>query len=235
MTGDESQLPEHPGLRAHWAVAAGPVLLVVAGVLGGMHLDASQAPAVVAARAEHGFFARLYWTQVFSHADGPKVMFLSALAGSVLAAVLALTRREEASPRRPLGLVKVCKTWTSGITGFSYALVILILAWAIKETCEAVETSAYIVGAISRLPRPALPPPPRIPARRSGSLLHRHLVDDHGRTLADYDPGSLRLGRSGADGPRRRCGLGRRDLRRPLLPHQRHHGPLQHCRGLRPT
>ena len=51
MTGDASQLPEHPGLRAHWAVAAGPVLLVVAGVLGGMHLDASQTPAVVAARA----------------------------------------------------------------------------------------------------------------------------------------------------------------------------------------
>ena len=89
MTGDASQLPEHPGLRAHWAVAAGPVLLVIAGVLGGMHLDASQAPAVVAARAEHGFFARLYWTQVFANADGAKVMFLSALAGSVLAAVLA--------------------------------------------------------------------------------------------------------------------------------------------------
>jgi Na+/H+ antiporter NhaC len=37
----------------------------------------------------------------------------------------------------------------TGITGFSYALIILILAWAIKETCEAVETSAYIIGALS--------------------------------------------------------------------------------------
>lgn len=149
MTGDASQLPEHPGLRAHWAVAASPVLLVVAGVLGGMHLDASQAPAVLAARAEHGFFARLYWIQVFSHADSAKVMFLSALAGSALAVVLALTRREKASPRRPLGLAEVGKTYMSGITGFSYALVILVLAWALKETCEAVETSAYIVGALS--------------------------------------------------------------------------------------
>ena len=149
MTGDASQLPEHPGLRAHWAVAAGPVLLVVAGVLGGMHLDASQAPAVVAARADHGFFARLYWIQVFSHADGAKVMFLSSLAGSALAVVLALTRREKASPRRPLGLVEVGKTYLSGVRGFYYALVILILAWVLKETCEAVETSAYIVGALS--------------------------------------------------------------------------------------
>ena len=149
MTGDASQLPEHPGLRAHWAVAAGPVLLVIAGVLGGMHLDASQAPAVVAARAEHGFFARIYWIQVFSHADGAKVMFLSSLAGSALAVVLALTRREKASSRRPLGLVEVGKTYLSGVRGFYYALVILILAWALKETCEAVETSAYIVGALS--------------------------------------------------------------------------------------
>lgn len=158
MTGDASQLPEHPGLRAHWAVAVGPVLLVIAGVLGGMHLDASQVPAVVAARAEHGFFARLYWIQVFSHADSAKVMFLSSLAGSALAVVLALTRREEASPRRPLGLVEVGKTYITGIRGFSYALVILILAWALKETCEAVETSAYIVGALSGFLNPHLFP-----------------------------------------------------------------------------
>ena len=158
MTGDASQLPEHPGLRAHWAVAVGPVVLVIAGVLGGMHLDASQAPAVVAARADHGFFARLYWIQVFSHADSAKVMFLSSLAGSALAVVLALTRREKTSRRRPLGLVEVGKTYMSGIRGFYYALVILILAWALKETCEAVETSAYIVGALSGFLNPHLFP-----------------------------------------------------------------------------
>ena len=149
MTGKESQLPEHPGLRAHWAVAAAPVLLVVVGVLGGMHLDAGDQPAVVAARAEHGLFARLYWTEVFSNADGGKVMFIAALAGSALAAILALTRRELGSGRRPLGLLVVCKTWATGIAGFAYPLAILILAWAIKETCEAVGTSAYIIGALS--------------------------------------------------------------------------------------
>ena len=149
MTGKESQLPEHPSLRAHWAVAAAPVLLVVVGVLGGMHLDAGDQPAVVAARAEHGLFARLYWTEVFSNADGGKVMFIAALAGSALAAILALTRRELGSGRRPLSLLVVCKTWATGITGFAYPLAILILAWAIKETCDAVGTSAYIIGALS--------------------------------------------------------------------------------------
>ena len=148
-TGDEDQIADHPGLRAHWAVAAAPVLAVVFGVLGGMHLDAYDAPAVVAARTAHGFFARLYWIETFANADGAKVMFIAALLGSALAMILALTRREESSEARPLGIVQIAKTWITGITGFSYALVILVLAWAIKETCEAVETSAYIIGALS--------------------------------------------------------------------------------------
>ena len=149
LTGDESQLADHPGLRAHWAVAAAPVLVVVFGVLGGMYFDAYDTPAVVAARSAHGFFARLYWIETFANADGAKVMFIAALAGSALAMVLALTRREETSDKRPLGIVPIAKAWITGITGFSYALVILVLAWAIKETCEAVETSAYIIGALS--------------------------------------------------------------------------------------
>ncbi|HIG56122.1 MAG TPA: Na+/H+ antiporter NhaC family protein [Candidatus Latescibacteria bacterium] len=148
-TGGEDKIPDHPGLRAHWAVAAAPVLVVVFGVLGGMHLDAYNAPAVVAARTAHGFFARLYWIETFANADGAKVMFIAALLGSALAMILALTRREESSEARPLGIVQIAKTWVTGITGFSYALVILVLAWAIKETCEAVETSAYIIGALS--------------------------------------------------------------------------------------
>ena len=157
-TGDEDQIADHPGLRAHWAVAAAPVLAVVFGVLGGMHLDAYDAPAVVAARTAHGFFARLYWIETFANADGAKVMFIAALLGSALAMILALTRREESSEARPLSIVQIAKTWITGITGFSYALVILVLAWAIKEACGAVGTSQYLVAALGdTLPAAALP------------------------------------------------------------------------------
>ncbi len=158
MTGDESQILDHPGIRAHWAVAATPVLLVICGVLAGMHYDARLAPEVITAYTKHGFFGRLYWISVFANADGAKVMFISALAGSILAILLALTRREEKTEHRPLGLSEVLKTWATGITGFSYALVILVLAWAIKETCEAVGTSAYIISALSDFLAPDLLP-----------------------------------------------------------------------------
>ena len=199
-----------------------------------MHLDASQAPTVAAARAEHGFFARLYWTQVFTHADGAKVMFLSALAGSVLAAVLALTRREEAGPRRPLGLVKVCKTYASGITGFSYALVILILAWAIKETCEAVETSAYIVGALSGFLDPHFLPIlvfllAAVVAFSIGTSWTTMAVLLPTMIPVAYDLGGLELTVLVAAAVLDGAIFGDH-----CSPDQRYHRPLQHCRRLRP-
>lgn len=158
MTGDEANVPEHPDISGHWAVAALPVGLVVFGVLFGMHWDAWNAESVVAARDAHAFFSRTYWTTVFSNADGAKVMFVAALAGSALAFALALTRRSDKDGSHPLSLALVARTWVSGITGFSYALLILVLAWAIKDTCQAVHTSDYLIGALENLLDPRFLP-----------------------------------------------------------------------------
>ncbi len=158
MTGDEANVPEHPDISGHWAVAAIPVGLVVFGVLFGMHWDTWQAEAVVAARSEHAIFSRTYWTTVFSNADSAKVMFVSALVGSALAFALALTRRSDKDGSHPLRLTLVVHTWISGITGFSYALLILVLAWAIKDTCQAVHTSDYLIGALANVLDPRFLP-----------------------------------------------------------------------------
>ena len=158
MTGDAHQVPDHPDIAGHWAVAALPVGLVIFGVLAGMHWDARNAEAVIAARGEHAFFSRVYWTAVFSNADGAKVMFLSSLAGSGLAFVFARTRRSLRDGRRPLGTSTILRTWVSGITGFSYALLILVLAWAIKEMCQAVHTSDYLIGALENVLDPRFLP-----------------------------------------------------------------------------
>jgi len=158
MTGDAHQVPDHPDIAGHWAVAALPVGLVIFGVLAGMHWDARNAEAVITARGEHAFFSRVYWTAVFSNADGAKVMFLSSLAGSGLAFVFARTRRSLRDGRRPLGTATILRTWVSGITGFSYALLILVLAWAIKEMCQAVHTSDYLIGALENVLDPRFLP-----------------------------------------------------------------------------
>lgn len=158
MTGDAHQVPDHPDIAGHWAVAALPVGLVIFGVLAGMHWDARNAEAVIAARGEHAFFSRVYWTAVFSNADGAKVMFLSSLAGSGLAFVFARTRKSLRDGRRPLGTSTILRTWVSGITGFSYALLILVLAWAIKEMCQAVHTSDYLIGALENVLDPRFLP-----------------------------------------------------------------------------
>ncbi|MGB1891634.1 MAG: Na+/H+ antiporter NhaC family protein [Candidatus Latescibacterota bacterium] len=158
MTGDAHQVPDHPDIAGHWAVAALPVGLVIFGVLAGMHWDARNAEAVIAARGEHAFFSRVYWTAVFSNADGAKVMFLSSLAGSGLAFVFARTRKSLHDGRRPLGTSTILRTWVSGITGFSYALLILVLAWAIKEMCQAVHTSDYLIGALENVLDPRFLP-----------------------------------------------------------------------------
>ncbi len=154
MTGEESAVPEHPDIEAHWSVAALPVGLVILAVLAGMHWDARSAEAVIAARGEGALFSRSYWTAVFSNADGAKVMLLSSLAGSVLAFVLARTRRSAVDGSRPLSFAAILRTWASGITGFYYALLILVLAWAIKEMCQAVHTSDYLVGALENVLNP---------------------------------------------------------------------------------
>ncbi len=158
LTGRKGDaLEAAPGVRGHWATAAAPVGLVIAGVLGGMHLDTWNINEVAALRQEHSFFSRSYWTAAFSHADNSKVMFLAALAGSALAFAVALSRRDSAG-RFPLSPWLVFRTWIKGITGFYYALIILVLAWSIKETCKAVDTAAYLIASLSGFLDPILLP-----------------------------------------------------------------------------
>jgi Na+/H+ antiporter NhaC len=112
---------------------------------------------VIEARGRDGFFSQGYWTTVFSNADGARVMFQAAIAGSVLAFGLAISRRDGAG-NFPITPRHAGRAWIGGVTGFSRALVILILAWAIKEACGAVGTSSYLVIALGdSLPAAALP------------------------------------------------------------------------------
>ena len=154
---EERGLDVPTGIDGDWRVAAAPVAIVVLGVLAGMQLDAWNAADVIEARDQHGFFSQGYWTTVFSNADGARVMFLAAMAGSILALGLAVSRRDR-DGRFPISPLKAVRAWAGGVTGFGGALIILVLAWAIKEACDAVGTSDYLVAALGdSLPAAALP------------------------------------------------------------------------------
>jgi Na+/H+ antiporter NhaC len=146
------------GLVPDWRWAAGPVGLVIAGVLVGMQVDSWSNPTVVAAREEFSLLSQRYWSTVFSNANGAKVMFLAALAGTVTAFFIAVTRVHEHLGHRLISPKQAAITWLGGVTGFYRALVILVLAWAIKEACSAVGTSDYLVALLgSSLPPLTVP------------------------------------------------------------------------------
>ena len=159
MTGKRGE-DIHPaaGIRAHWATAAAPVALVISGVLLGMYWDSSGNTAVVLARSQYGFLSQMYWVTVLKEADPPKVMFIASLAGSCLAILIALTRRHTTSGQTPLRPARVIKTWAQGSLGIYYALAILILAWSIKEACDAARTGDYLEALLSGLLTPAVLP-----------------------------------------------------------------------------
>jgi Na+/H+ antiporter NhaC len=157
-TGDVEQQLSPSDVRCHWLVAFAPVALVIGGVMVGMNLDSWDSSQVQEARRDGFLFSRTYWTAVFSNAHSSRVMFLAAMAGSVLAMAVALTRRSTVNGDRVFGVWSVFKTWIMGIAGFYYAIVILILAWAIKEACKAVTTSDYLVAALSGFLEPTFLP-----------------------------------------------------------------------------
>ncbi len=148
------------GVNPHWAYAVVPVGCVIVGVIAGMHLDSWHATAVEEARRHHSFWSREYWTIVFGNAEGAKVMFLASLAGTALAFAIALTRRTT-DGHRPITPLLALKSWSGGRSGALHMvtiLAILTLAWAIKEACSAVNTSAYLVSAVgAEIPPTTLP------------------------------------------------------------------------------
>ena len=155
-SGAERNLEPPEGVRPDWRLAAAPVLVVLVGVILGMQWDTWGHPEVRRARAE-GILGASYWTAVLSNAAGARVMFLAAVAGSLTAFLLAVSRRSE-DGSRPVTPWRALRAWIGGVTGFHRALVILVLAWAIKEACAAVDTSGYLLAALGdSMPAELLP------------------------------------------------------------------------------
>ena len=152
--GKDAGIQPAEDVQPAWWTAALPVLTVIIGVIGGMAFDTWDEPAV----AQEQIFSTAFWTACFSNADTAKVLFHASILGSILAFVLAITRRRITDGRLAIRPLAALNTWARGITGIWYAIVILILAWAIKEVCTDIGTSVYLTAALSPFISPGLLP-----------------------------------------------------------------------------
>ena len=146
------------GVRPAWWAAAVPVLIVVFAVVFGMAADTWTHASVRPVRINDSLASWSFWTACFSNADNPRVLFVSAVLGSVAALLIAVTRRHSTDGSAPISPFSAVKTWAMGITGIHYAIAILIMAWAIQAICKDVGTSVYLTAALSPLVLPGLLP-----------------------------------------------------------------------------
>lgn len=159
MTGRaQDEIKPADGVQAVWWAAIIPVVVVIVAVIGGMAYDTAQNESVLAARASAGIFSSEYWTATFSNADTARVLFVASILGSVIAILIAITRRNSHNNKTVITVADAISTWAKGIAGVWYAIAILILAWAIKEVCTDVGTSTYLTAALSPFISPVLLP-----------------------------------------------------------------------------
>jgi Na+/H+ antiporter NhaC len=146
------------GVQPAWWVAAVPVLIVVVAVIAGMAADTWNDPEVRPIRLGSSLFSFSYWTACFSNANNARVLFLSAMLGSTIALLIAVTRHHPANGSALIQPFVAIKTWAQGITGIYYAIAILIMAWAIQAVCKDIGTSTYLAAALSPVVVPGLLP-----------------------------------------------------------------------------
>ncbi len=128
-----------PGIPHRAINALAPLLTMVVVTVGGLYT--SGLAALAADGRGRADFPRLgaWLREVFSAADPYSTLLWGSLAAVVVAAALPLAQR----------LLTIREAMTGMVEGFRamlLALVVLVLAWSIGSTCEALGTADYLVG-----------------------------------------------------------------------------------------
>lgn len=125
-----SQLLTPPAGKPHRAInAIAPILMVVVVTIAGLYLTGRGAGGAGLAGVRDAFGA----------ADPFKALLWASLAGTVLAAGLAVGQR----------ILSVRETMTAlveGLKSMLLAMVVLTLAWSIGKVCSELHTADYVVG-----------------------------------------------------------------------------------------
>jgi Na+/H+ antiporter NhaC len=136
--GDELQPPEGTPNRAVNAVI--PILVLIASVLVGLYATGVQSVGAEASLSE-----------IIGEADSYAALMWGSLIGVLTAAVLSLAQGI-------LDLEQTVEAWYEGLKSMLFAMIILVLAWALSNITEVLHTADYLVSILGEwLPAGVVP------------------------------------------------------------------------------
>jgi Na+/H+ antiporter NhaC len=151
---DSEALQPPRGKPRRWYNAVVPVLVVLTITFAGLWFTGRAALAEAADPLAAMSLFRLGFEgigQVFGAGDSFKALLWGSLAGCIVALLLATLQRI-------LTISAALQAWTNGVRSMLPAFVILALAWSIANVCSDLQTSGFMVAALSdHLPPGILP------------------------------------------------------------------------------
>jgi len=118
-----------------------PIVVMLAGVMGGIYVTGAAGVTV----QDPGI------RDIVGAADSIKALMWGSLLGAVTAGVLSMAQRI-------LSLEQVVNAWYQGMRAMVYAMIILVLAWALGSTTVELKTADYLVSVLGdTLPVQLLP------------------------------------------------------------------------------
>jgi len=136
--GEELQPPEGTPFRAINAVI--PILVLVGGVLGGLYATGVQAAGVEAPLRD-----------IIGEANSYTALMWGSVLGVLVAAALSIGQGI-------LDLEQTVEAWYEGLKSMLFAMIILVLAWALSNITEVLHTADFLVSVLGEWLPPGVVP-----------------------------------------------------------------------------
>ncbi len=136
--GEELEPPEGTPLRAFNAVI--PIIVLVGGVLGGLYATGVQAVGTGAPLQD-----------IIGEANSYTALMWGSLLGVLVAAILSIGQGI-------LDLEQTVEAWYEGLKSMLFAMIILVLAWALSNITEVLHTADYLVSVLGEWLPPGVVP-----------------------------------------------------------------------------
>ncbi len=136
--GEELQPPDGTPFRAVNAVI--PILVLVGGVLGGLYATGVQAAGVDAPLRD-----------IIGEANSYTALMWGSILGVLVAAALSIGQGI-------LDLEQTVEAWYEGLKSMLFAMIILVLAWALSNITEVLHTADFLVSVLGEWLPPGVVP-----------------------------------------------------------------------------